>query len=124
MSERLDTYFGTQEWRRWFRDYIVRVGVVEDDRRVYEKGPPFRTDHYGSVWRSDKRPVHLAEPVLRQPSLQGYSFPDPDRFFTPGWERGVRAAIAKNPDCFTVLYPGFGLFERGWALRVFLGLQG
>lgn len=119
IAERLDSHYGSDEWRHRFGNYIVRVGLLEDGRRVYEEGPVLRRNRYGSLWRTDLRPVHLEEPALKEPSLRGYSFPDPDVFFPGEWDQSVCTAIAENNDCFTVLYPGFGLFERSWDLRGF-----
>jgi len=117
VDQRLDAFYGSRDWRRRFRSYIALVGNLDDGRHVDQPGPPLRKNHYGSVWRTDKRPVHLEEPALKQPSLKGYTFPDLDTLFPPEWEKEVHKAIAENSDCFTVLNPGFGLFERSWDLR-------
>ena len=87
IAERLDAFYGSRDWRRRFRSYIVRVGRLEDGRRVRQEGPPLRRNHYGSIWRVDKRPYHLQEPALKRPSLQGYTFPDLDTLFPPEWEK-------------------------------------
>ncbi len=119
IAERLDRYYGSDDWRRSFHNYIVRCGGVEDGRRPNEEGPVFRKDYFGSVWRADRRPIYMVEAVLKGPSLRGYRFPDIDLFLTSDWEREVRAALQENADCFTIVYAGFGLFERSWALRGF-----
>lgn len=119
IPERLDAHYGSNAWRQRFGNYIVRAGIFEDGRRIYEDGPPLRRNHYGSLWRTDLRPVHLDEPALKGPSLRGYTFPDPDIFFSREWDQGVHRAIEENANCFTVVYPGFGLFERSWDLRGF-----
>ncbi len=119
IPERLDSYYGTDEWRRKFRNYIVRCGDLDDGRHVCEQGQTYRTDYFGSVWRTDLRPMHLEEPVLKEPTLKGYKFPDPELFFPTDWEKSARRTIAENGDCFLVVYGGFGLFERSWALRGF-----
>jgi len=117
IEERLDAFYGSDSWRRRFRNYIVKVGTLEDGRHTREPGPPLRRNHYGSLWRVDKRPYHHQEPALKRPSLAGYKFPDLETLFPPEWEEDVRKAIAENADCFTVIQTGFGLFERSWDLR-------
>ncbi|MDP7742738.1 MAG: uroporphyrinogen decarboxylase family protein [Lentisphaeria bacterium] len=119
IPERLDANYGSNEWRQRYRNYIVRVGLLEDGRKTNEEGPALRRNHYGSLWRTDLRPVHLEEPALQKPSLRGYTFPEPEFLFPAEWDQDVHAALAENSDCFTVLYPGFGLFERSWDLRGF-----
>jgi uroporphyrinogen decarboxylase len=55
--------------------------------------------------------------VLSQPTLQGYSFPDPLAEYV--FEH-VEENITKYQDRFRVFGIGFSLYERAWALR---GLQ-
>ena len=117
IAARLDALYGSAEWRQRFRNYIVTAGKLEDGRHVFQDGPPLRKNHYGSLWRMNTRPIHLEEPALKRPSLKGYTFPDLETLFPPQWEKDVRAAIAANTDCFTVLAPGFGIFERTWDMR-------
>lgn len=78
-------------------------------------GDRFR-DSFGVVWdrRVDKDIGNVESFVLPEPTLQGYSFPDPldARFF-----RDIPEKIARHPDRFRVFYMGFSLFERAWALR-------
>jgi len=123
---RLDAYYGSDKWRSRLRNYIVRSARAYDSgefRRIgFGTSSAVETDLYGSVWRTDRTPLHLEEPVLKGPSLGGYHFPDPDRFFPDGWEAQARATIAENSDCFTVGYLGLGVFERAWAMRGFVEL--
>jgi len=121
IDERLDSYYGSADWRKSFRNYIaVCTGLNEyDGQRVNRPGPVFRKDYFGSVWRTDFLPIQVVEPVLKSPSLRGYRFPDVGRFLTSEWERDAREALEKNADCFTVIGVAFGLFERSWSLRGF-----
>ena len=80
IAERLDAHYGSPDWRSRYKNYITTCGVIEDGRKVQEEGPPLRTDHFGSVWRADRRPIHLERPVLQKPSLKGYTFPDIEVF--------------------------------------------
>lgn len=118
IAERLDSYYGSRQWRTKFHNYIIRCGV-EDGRKPFEPEPALRKNLFGSVWRGDRRPIHLEKAALDSPSLGGYCFPDIDLFLTEQWEKDVRKTLAQSPDTFNVLYPGFGLFERSWDLRGF-----
>jgi uroporphyrinogen decarboxylase len=120
VAERMDAHYGGPAWRNKYRNYIQRFSVGVDGR--LEPGPPIRRDHYGSLWRLDLRPFHLEEPVLQEPSLRGYTFPDPDRLLPADWEKSARQFLADYSDCFTTASFGLGVFERSWTLRGFENL--
>jgi len=73
-------------------------------------------DVFGVTWdRSVDKDIGIVEGcVLPEPTLKGYSFPNPldRRFFAD-----IPEKIAKYPDRFRVFYVGFSLFERAWTLR-------
>jgi uroporphyrinogen decarboxylase len=73
-------------------------------------------DVFGVVWdRSVDKDIGQVEGcVLPEPTLQGYTFPDPldPRFFSDIPER-----IASHGDRFRVFQIGFSLYERAWTLR-------
>lgn len=117
VGERLDAYYGSAAWRDLIDNAIRHVpgpNLVVDT----SAGPLF-TDVYGSTWRVDRRPWHLQQPALKEPSLQRYTFPEVGPLFAAGWkEQAIRAWEAVS-DHFTVAGFGFGLFERTWTLRGF-----
>ena len=119
VAERLDDYYGGSNWRTLIDDATMHVPtpnlVVVDTPEKRYTGP------YGSVWRLDRRPFHLEEPALKEPSLDGFVFPDLDAYFTPEWKANALDFIAQHEDHFLVAGFGFGLFERTWALRGFDG---
>lgn len=117
VAEQLDAYYGGDAWRSLIDDAIRRLPGPELE--VYDRGEPYYTDLYGSVWRVDHRTFHLVEPTLKTPSLDGFALPDMDAIFRPGWERKVLEAIEEQKDRFLVIGFGVGLFERSWALRGF-----
>jgi uroporphyrinogen decarboxylase len=119
VGDHLDVYYGSRAWRDRFREYIVSVAKIDDKRQTAEPGQSVTRDLYGSTWRVDRRPVHLEEPVLKEPSLRGYHFPDPEQLFPDELYNGALKTIAEYRDCFTVGRISFGLFERSWALRGF-----
>ncbi len=74
-------------------------------------------DVFGVVWdRSrDKDIGVVANRVLPEPTLAGWSPPDPaDRGLF--WE-GLEQQIAWGPDRYRVYMIGFSLYERAWTLR-------
>ncbi len=79
------------------------------------EGGLFR-DQFGVVWdkgaqEGDFGVVH--EYLLKEPSLAGYTFPEPDeKLICQKCER-----LAAQKDKFTMYIIGFSLFERAWTLR-------
>ena len=73
-------------------------------------------DLFGVVWdRTIEKDIGLPEDViLKEPSLDGYTFPDPldKRFFEE-----IDSKIAVDPDRLRVFCIGFSLYERAWSLR-------
>ncbi len=73
-------------------------------------------DVFGVVWdRSiDKDIGNPEKPLITEPDLSGYTFPDPHdpRFFS-----NIGPFISEKPELFRVFQIGFSLYERAWALR-------
>lgn len=73
-------------------------------------------DVFGVVWdRSVDKDIGVpVEPVLKEPTLEGYRFPNPEdpRFFND-----IESEITRKPNLFRVFQIGFSLFERAWTLR-------
>jgi len=118
VAERLDEQYGSPKWRQQLIPYITRVAAVEtlgreliDDARV--------RDLYGAVWRLDRRPWHLEKPPLAKPTLDGYTFPEAERFFRPEWKERGQQTCEENEDSFLMAGLGWGLFEVSWNLRGF-----
>ena len=113
--EKLLAHFGSEDALEQAVDNHIlelgsSIGFFED-----LGGSRFR-DVFGVTWNRtiDKDIGIVEEPLLKEPTLDGYEFPDPldDRFF-----RDIEASIARFPDRFRVFYIGFSLFERAWTLR-------
>lgn len=119
VMERLDEHYGGPWWRDLLDGAIRHVPGA--DLGVDRTDGPLVTDVFGSRWRVDRRPFHLEEPALREPSLAGYRFPSVEECFAPGWKEEALAALQSLPGHFTVAGFGFGLFERTWTLRGFDG---
>ncbi len=86
------------------------IGFFEDLGRDKHR------DVFGVVWdRSvDKDIGIVCDFPLKEPTLEGYAFPDPldERFFAD-----IEAKCGRQPDCFRLFCLGFSLFERAWTLR-------
>jgi uroporphyrinogen decarboxylase len=118
VAERVDAYYGSQEWRSRLRPYFVGVSAV-DTNVHYVIDDVFSRDGYGGIWRMDRRPWHLETPPLSSPSLDGYEFPSPESFFRPDWKAAALDSCEANRASFLVGHLGWGLFERSWGLRGF-----
>ncbi len=73
-------------------------------------------DQFGVVWdkgaqEGDFGVVH--EYLLKEPTLAGYAFPEPDEALI----REKCEALVAQRDKFTMYIIGFSLFERAWTLR-------
>jgi uroporphyrinogen decarboxylase len=110
----LMSYYGTEDLDKVLQNHFLPLG--SDIGFFKYIGNNFFRDVFGVVWdRSiDKDIGNPVEPLLKEASLEGYSFPDPldERFF-----EGIEEKIEQNPDRFRVFQIGFSLFERAWSLR-------
>jgi len=120
VEERLDGHYGGPAWRESLDPAIRYVG--ENNLSVNtDCGLPATTDVYGSVWRVDRRPFHLEEPALKEPTLSAYRFPGLADSLPAGWRERALEQIEVEKEHFLVAGFGFGLFERTWTLRGFDG---
>ena len=117
VAKRLDTYYGSPDWRHLVDNAIQRVPGL--NLVVDETAGAYYTDLYGSTWRLDRRPYHLDKPALKSPSLDGFTFPDLETVFDADWKEKALQFIAQKQDYFLVAGFGFGLFERTWTIRGF-----
>jgi uroporphyrinogen decarboxylase len=119
-AAQLDAYYGSPAWRDRLVPYLETVGGIDTVQQTRVDETHFR-DAYGSLWRDDRRPWHLVEPVLAAPSLEGYELPGVDRFLpdVAAAQEAARAACAAHPDSFQVIGLGWGLFEHSWRIRGF-----
>ena len=73
-------------------------------------------DIFDVIWDRtiDKDIGNVEGQILPNPTLKGYTFPDPeaDIFF-----KDIPSLMEKYPDCFRVFEIGFSLYERAWTLR-------
>jgi uroporphyrinogen decarboxylase len=111
---KLEEHFKPLDLEAALQNHLLKLG--SDIGFFTDLGEDHLRDVFGVVWdRSiDKDIGNVEGCVLPEPSLQGYSFPDPldRRFFADIPER-----IARYGDRFRVFQIGFSLYERAWTLR-------
>jgi len=112
--EELQKYYGVEDLDIPLGNHILNLG---SDIGFFEPvGENLVRDVFGVVWdRSvDKDIGNVKNVVLPEPTLEGYSFPDPldQRFFA-----NIQPEIEKKPDLFRVFQIGFSLYERAWTMR-------
>ena len=120
VGERMDAHYGSTQWRSQLTSYVAYLPGVQILRfDPAEDG--FSRDPFGGRWRSDRRPFHLIQPPLSEPSFDGYDLPGPEAFLLPGLKESMLEAQANAGDRFTMIGMGWGLFEASWGLRGFEG---
>jgi len=75
-------------------------------------GNRFR-DRFGVLWQ-DGNIFHIVEPILKEPSLRGYRFPE---LVSDEEVERLRLFCEENADRFRIYNFGMLFFERAWALR-------
>ncbi|MFO8008516.1 MAG: uroporphyrinogen decarboxylase family protein [Candidatus Brocadiia bacterium] len=120
VAARLDEYYGDSTWRDLKQDHIANVGVTHLFDLEAETEATAR-DPFGSLWRTDREPMHMLKPALPEPDLSGYSFPEPDDLFREDWlETGRRRCEELHGQgLFVIGVLGYCLFERSWTMRGF-----
>lgn len=120
IAEQLDSYYGSANWRARLTPYIVTVGGIDTVQHERVDDVHIR-DAFGSLWRDDRRPWHLVEPALREPSLADLTFPSLERFIPDAQALvdAARQACQEKADSFQIISIGWGLFEHSWRIRGF-----
>jgi uroporphyrinogen decarboxylase len=120
VAAQLDAYYGDTHWRDRLTPYLAGVGHVDTvgETRVDEAHV---RDAFGSLWRDDRRPWHLVDPVLKRPSLDDLDFPSPDLFLgdVHKLKADALSACRERADSFQIINIGWGLFEHSWRIRGF-----
>ena len=116
-KEKLRAHYGPEkDLETVLGNHLLRLG--SDIGFFADVGPNLVQDVFGVVWdRSiDKDIGDVKNSVLAEPTLHGYSFPDPvdPRFFAD-----IPEKIARYGDRFRVYQIGFSLWERAWTMRGF-----
>jgi len=115
---RLDEYYGGPAWRQRLTPYLVAFTGV--DNVSWEPiDDTWSRDVYGGLWRMDRRPFHLEQWPLAEPTLAGFAYPDMSRLLRPEVKEKARQTCAEHPDSFLVAHIGWGIWETCWHLRGF-----
>jgi len=79
VAECLDEYYRSKSWRERLIPYIVGIGGVDTCREEQINDTHVR-DVFGGLWRTDRRPLHLEKPALKEPSFVNNTFPRGEQF--------------------------------------------
>jgi uroporphyrinogen decarboxylase len=113
-KDKLREHYGSADLEDALQNHLLKLG--SDIGFFTELGNSRVQDVFGVVWdRSVDQDIGNVEGcVLREPTLQGYAFPDPldPRFFAD-----IPTRIERYGDRFRVFQIGFSLYERAWTLR-------
>ena len=113
-AAKLRQHFGQEDLEPFLHNHILGLGTGIGF--FTDLGNDLVQDVFGVVWdRSvDKDIGAVKGQVLPEPTLTGYTFPNPHdpRFFADIPDR-----IARYEDRFRVFQIGFSLYERAWTLR-------
>lgn len=113
-KKQLQEYYGVEDLDIPLGNHILQLG--SDIGFFKHLGGDLYQDVFRVVWdRSiDKDIGNVCQTVLPEPTLEGYTFPDPldPRFFA-----NIESEIAAKPDMFRCFQIGFSLYERAWTMR-------
>jgi len=112
--DKLQRHYGCDDIEAPLQNHLLKLG---SDIGFFEcLGNDRVRDVFGVVWdRSvDKDIGNIEGPLLGEPTLAGYRFPDP---LDPRFFRDIPEKIERFGDRFRVFQIGFSLYERAWTLR-------
>jgi uroporphyrinogen decarboxylase len=113
-KKKLERHYGCDDLEGPLQNHLLKLG--SDIGFFDDLGNHRVRDVFGAVWdRSVDRDIGNVEGcVLPEPTLAGYTFPDPldHRFYAD-----IPEKISQFPDRFRVFQIGFSLYERAWTLR-------
>jgi uroporphyrinogen decarboxylase len=110
----LQQHFGQSDLEDIFQNHLLDLG--NGIGFFTDLGDNCVQDVFGVIWdRSVDKDIGVVKGcVLPEPTLKGYTFPDPldRRFFAD-----IPEKLARFGDRFRVFQIGFSLYERAWTLR-------
>ena len=65
----LDDYYGSTAWRDTIQTFHKVANVVNNRKRSPIDTPGLQKDVWGTIWRHDRRPEHLEQPGMLEPSF-------------------------------------------------------
>ena len=112
-AKKLTDYFGSENLEDKLQNHSVGIGGSSFFEDI---GNDCHKDIFGVIWdRSEDKDIGIVKnQVLPDPTLTGFSLPDPDN---PIFLKDAEERLEKHADRFRVFSIGFSLFERAWTLR-------
>ena len=113
VDRELDEYYGGIAWLDSIQTFQTKTGVLDNMKKVPTDMPGLERDIYGSIWRIDRRPFHLEQPVLLEPSFSNYRWPAPQEFYFDKTEieEARKECREQKDEYFIIGSLGWGLFE-------------
>ncbi len=108
-------YLGDPEFHQKIDNHI-KMFHYDGNAIEISTGQGYWKDDFGVVWNRnvDKDIGVVDDYILKEPSLTGCKFPEPNE----QWLRNIVEGMLKDsPDTFNIVGIGCALFERAWSLR-------
>ncbi len=130
-KDKLNLYYGNSDWQTRIQDHILRIDLDWRPKRYVDETR--FADIHGTIWQEGE-PLHLVEPVLKDPSLSGFKVPhyapyvrkEPvvkekeDQLFgrsVLSYEETRLGLEEAGETIFSVVGYGAGLLESAWMIR-------
>jgi uroporphyrinogen decarboxylase len=115
IRQQVQEHFGTDDLDAALGNHLAMIEPLAPDAWT-EVEPDLWRDQFGVLWdRSVDQDIgNVANCCLPEPTLDGYTFPDPH---DPRRYAGYERFCADHADAFRLTDIGFSLFERAWTLR-------
>ena len=106
VNEQLKAYYGADDWRDRLVDHMTGRHAVGGGGSE-DLGDGLTRDPFGYVSRTGKV-MHLEEPALKGPTLDGYEWPEAESL--GDWD-ALAASYAASP-AYRLCGMGFGFFDQ------------
>lgn len=116
VAEMLTKHFGSEDWKKQIKNYIVRMGTFDSWNTMIYPTPEKGIDAYGSEWTITKYITHLDVPALSKTPYLEYQLPALDKFIDEKKRREMIDICEKNSDSYLVADVGAGVYELSWRL--------
>jgi len=112
MEDKINKELGTE-----FLKTVNNCFALERNESFIKLDEKHQQDMFGAVWLMDEQGDFgvVNNPALTNPSVEGFSFPEPDEKLIR--EKCEHLVSTKNKDVFSMYLIGFSLYERAWSLR-------
>lgn len=110
----LQEYIGDADIEQFTGNHFVELG---NDVGFFENvGENLYRDAFGVIWDRtiDKDIGNVKGSLLEEPSMKGYTFPDPK---DPKFFQDIPEKIERYGDRYRMFSIGFSLYERAWTMR-------